>query len=234
MSNTGENYVGHRILEAMHEAVLYSETVFQKLRSAMPSGAKAILDFGAGDGLFVGKLSAQGIKADCVEPDPHLKDRLRDRAATVFSDVHDAPDAGYDFVYTINVLEHIEALDETCAQLFRVTVPSGRLFVFVPAFEILWTALDDEVGHVRRFTRKSLKTALERSGFSVERIEYFDSIGFPAALAVRVLERLGLFRYSGGTVGFYDHYIFPLSRSLDSVTSCVFGKNLIAVARKPA
>lgn len=78
------------------------------------------------------------------------------------------------------------------------------------------------------------QAALERSAFPVERVEHFDSIGFPAALAVRVLERLGLFRYSGGTVGFHDHYIFPLSRSLDSVTSRVFGKNLVAVAPKPA
>jgi SAM-dependent methyltransferase len=200
----------------------------------MPPEAKRVLDFGAGDGVFVGKFLTKGVVVDCVEPDLRLKDRLQGRAGAVYGDIRDVTDARYDFAYTINVLEHIEALDETCADLLRVIAPNGKLFVFVPAFEILWTRLDDEVGHVRRFSRASLTGALERSGFVVERVEYFDSLGFPAAIAVRFLEKLNLFSYGGGTVGFYDSYLFPISRRFDRGANGFFGKNLIAIARRPA
>jgi SAM-dependent methyltransferase len=234
MMQDATHYVGHRILEAMHEAVRYSEAIFQKLQDAMPPAAGHVLDFGAGDGLFVDKFLAKGRKVDSVEPDVDLRDHLRGRSGESFADVRDAADHRYDFVYTVNVLEHIDAIDATCADLFRVLAPNGKLFVFVPAFELLWTRLDDEAGHVRRFTRDSLIRALERSGFIVERIEFFDFLGFPAALAVRMLEKFNLFSYSGGTVGIYDRYLFPISRLLDLLTGNFVGKNLIAIARKPA
>jgi SAM-dependent methyltransferase len=234
MTQSSENYVGHRILEAMHEAVRYSEGVFQRLREAMPPASRKVLDFGAGDGVFVDKFLTRGVAVDCVEPDLRLNSHLQGRAGAVYGDVRDVADAQYDFAYTVNVLEHIEALDEACSELFRVIAPNGKLFVFVPAFEVLWTRLDDEVGHFRRFTRTSLVGALEKSGLVVEHVEYFDSVGFPAALAVRFLEKVNLFSYGAGTMGFYDRYLFPVSRRLDRVTNGIFGKNLIAVARKPA
>ncbi len=98
---------------------------------------------------------------------------------------------------------------------------------------MLWTSLDDEVAHVQRFTRGSLRGVLEQAGFQVETLRYFDSAGFPAALAVKVLERLGLFRYSSGTVGFYDRAILPISLTGDRILSSVLGKNVIAIVRKP-
>ena len=64
------------------------------------------------------------------------------------------------------------------AELNRVLRPGGILFVFVPALDILWTSLDTEVGHVRRFTRPMLASALARAGFEVVSLRYFDFLGF--------------------------------------------------------
>jgi SAM-dependent methyltransferase len=231
MMQTAE-YGGRRILEAMHEAVRYSEGVYELVKRAKPAGAGVIMEFGAGDGTFVKRFGKDNVSVDCVEIDPNLRELLRRLGGRVFRDILEVEDESCDFVYTINVLEHIADLESQLHQIRRVLRRGGTFFVFVPAFKILWTSLDDEVGHVTRFTHANLKSALDLSGFSILRIEYFDSLGFPAALAVRFLEMLRIFRYSPSSVRFYDQFIFPLSRCLDKALSRVVGKNLIAVARK--
>jgi SAM-dependent methyltransferase len=227
-----QGYAGNRILEAMRSGVRYGEAIFTDLRSAIPGDASSILDFGSGAGFFLEKFHAIGVAVDAVEPDSDLRSLAQKFAGTVWSDIRHVPNASFDFAYTVNVLEHILELDEACAHLTRVLKPNGKLFVLVPAHEILWTSLDDEVQHVCRFNARSLRFVLERAGFRIEVMKYFDSLGFPAALGVRVLEQFNLFKYGSRSVSFYDRYLFPVSRQLDRLLKCRFGKNLIAVASR--
>ena len=227
-------YSGARILEAMHEAVRYTEAIYEIIKRTKPPHGQAILEFGAGDGAFIGKFADEGIYVHAVEKDAKLRAELQNRNVRfVREDIRLVESESFDFVYTVNVLEHIEDLEAELREIHRVLRRDGTIFVFVPAFEMLWTSLDDEVGHVRRFTKLSLCDALQKAGFTVARVEYFDCLGFPAALLVRLLETLGMFRYQPESVRFYDRYIFPISRSLDRILHQVFGKNLVAVARKP-
>jgi SAM-dependent methyltransferase len=228
---TVEDYTGRRILEAMHEAVRYTRAVSGLIEKAWPADAIQVLEFGAGDGAFVKQFRAAGANVDCVEIDRTLRVGLQTLGGRVYGDIREAASESYDFIYSVNVLEHIPDLVREVAELKRVLRPGGVLFVFVPAFRLLWTSLDTEVGHVTRFTRGSLATALKEGGFQVSSMAYFDSLGFPAAIAVGFLEKLNLFSYGGGTVGFYDSYIFPVSRALDIGLQHVLGKNLVAVAR---
>jgi SAM-dependent methyltransferase len=190
------------------------------------------LEFGAGDGAFAKRFQRLGEVVDCVEIDSSLRAGLEKLGMRAYRTAQDVPSASYDFIYSVNVLEHLPDLVTEIAELKRILRPGGVIFVFVPAFRMLWTSLDDEVGHVTRFTRGTLTSALNAGGFKISDIAYFDSLGFPAALTVRCLEKLKLFSYGGGTVGFYDRYIFPFSRALDSICHPILGKNLFAIARK--
>jgi SAM-dependent methyltransferase len=223
---------GHRFLEAMRGANRYANAVFAEIEAVAPPVGARILDFGAGDGVFFEKFDALGHSVDCVEPDPDFSAQLKAKANAVFSNIYDVPSDTYSFVYTVNVLEHIPNLDDHLKELHRVLKPGGVMFVFVPAFNILWTSLDDDVDHIQRFTRRTLSGFLSRSSFVCERLRYFDSVGFPAALTVRALEALGAFQYSPGTIAFYDRYALPVSLATDTVCFPFFGKNLIAVAKK--
>lgn len=230
-------YEGRRILEAMHEAVLYTRTIFNLIESIMPASARAVLEFGAGDGAFVKLFHKQGTRVDCVEIDDDLRRELLQLAPRVYGSIREVEDGSCDFIYSVNVLEHIADLGGELDELNRklrppAAGPGGTVFIFVPAFRMLWTSLDDEVGHVTRFTRKTLRKALEDSGLEIQRMEYFDSLGFAAALTVRLLEKMKLFRYGSSSVKFYDQSIFPVSRALDFICRHFVGKNLIAVARR--
>jgi SAM-dependent methyltransferase len=225
-------YAGGRILEAMRAGLRYGEAIFTELRDAVPDDACTILDFGAGAGFFLKKFHAIGTAVDAVEQDEEFQAMLRPLAGKVWSDIRHVPKESFDFAYTVNVLEHILELDEACAHLARVLKPNRKLFIFVPAHKVLWTSLDNEVQHVCRFSRRSLRLALENAGFRIEDLRYFDSLGFPAALTVRILEKVHLFRYGSGSVGFYDRYVFPLSRRLDRLFEGAIGKNLIAIASR--
>lgn len=226
------SYTGHRILEAMRSAPRYAGEIYLQLRSSIPPTAGPILDFGAGDGLFAEKFLTDGAAVECVEPDVANQAILRALGLKVAGTIAELDNNRYCLAYSINVLEHLQELDWYLGELNRVLRPGGTLFVFVPAFNALSTSLDNEVGHVRRFTRQILASTLDQAGFEVVSLRYFDSLGFLAALTVRLLEKFGLFEYSDGSVGLYDRRIFPISRIGDRILGNVLGKNLLAVTRK--
>jgi hypothetical protein len=110
------------------------------------------------------------------------------------------------------------------------------LAVYVPAHPCLWSQLDEAVGHVRRYRRAELRDKLAAAGLEVLTLYYADSIGFFAAfyLRLRGYER-GRGVAGDGPMRFYDRVCYPVSRVLDALGARrLWGKNLFAIARKPA
>lgn len=200
------------------------------MTAAKPARAVEIVDLGAGRGTFAEMLRARGLKVRCVEPDPENHVLLRELGFHVFSSMEECESESLDYVYTLNVLEHVpndEALLQAVFSRLRV---GGRLFVFVPAFPVLWTQLDDHVEHQRRYRRRPLSVMLRRIGFVVERARYADCLGFPAALLAKYRAEINL---SARSIWLYDRLLLPVSRCLDPVLGHFFGKNVAIVCRKP-
>jgi SAM-dependent methyltransferase len=215
----------------MDEAVRYNAYLHQQLVTWAGS-RKRFVDFGAGNGRFAFGLKAEGLEIHAVETDPALRARIsaadipaHPSLATLEADV-------FDGIYTLNVLEHIED-DEAVLALFEERIrPGGGLFVYVPAFELLFSSNDTRVGHVRRYRRSDLTAKLERAGFEIDSARYVDCIGFAAAFAYRFFgDRDG--GLDPRSIRFYDRFLFPLSRALDRVFGAFLGKNLLVTARKP-
>ena len=223
-------YRGHYLLDLLKGARNYNRWLTDQVIAAKPLQAAKIADLGAGRGTFAEMLRARGLAIDCVEPDPENQAILRELGFRVQTSVYEQEAESIDYVYTLNVLEHVPEDEELVRAVFSRLRRTGRLFVFVPAFPLLWSRLDDHVEHQRRYRRGPLVGMLRRAGFVVVRSRYADCLGFLAALLFGRSEKLEI---SPRSLWIYDRLLFPVSRFLDPVLGHLFGKNVLAVCRKP-
>jgi SAM-dependent methyltransferase len=226
MSN---EYSGIGNLEAMQVAENYNNYIIQKIKSAAGSSNANLLDFGAGNGTIAIRLVQSGFSVDCVEQDQELIRTLAKEELVVFSTLDNIGDASRKFIYSLNVLEHIENDKLVASELVKKLSPGGTILIYVPAFTILWSSMDTAVGHYRRYDKKSLTNLFKSEDLEILKLEYIDSLGFLASL---VLKAFGTKdgRLSPILVKAYDRLIFPLSKMLDRAR-LPFGKNVLLVAR---
>jgi len=224
-------YSGTDNLEVMAEAVNYNAFLANMIERIC-HGSRLIVDFGAGSGTFAEIVRAQGHDVACIEPDPAQAANLGAAGFPTFASCSEMKPASADAVYTLNVLEHIEDDAAAVRAIADILRPGGRLLVYVPAFPILYGAMDRKVGHVRRYRRRQLVSLLEKAGFTVEHSAYADSLGFAASLAFNAIGS-GDGSLNSKAIILYDRIIFPISRLIDTVTAKLFGKNTYAVAMKP-
>jgi SAM-dependent methyltransferase len=218
---------GTENLEAMEGARNYQRFLVGSVLSEVDL-RRRVLDFGAGTGVYAKALRAEGADVTCVEPHSGMRAVMDLQGLPVAENVESCEPGGYGTVYSLNVLEHIEDDEAALRALRRCLAPGGRLVLYVPAFQVLFSKMDQRVGHHRRYRRESLEGLLRAAQFRVLKAEYVDSLGFLASLVYRLLGRDGTI--TSRSVLVYDRLIFPMSRVLDVVTRRFFGKNVLLVA----
>jgi SAM-dependent methyltransferase len=224
-------YTGRENLEAMTEAVNYNKFLIGLVLAQTGRYKKPkVLDFGAGSGTYAKMLAKYGVVPDCLEPDKLLQGELKKAKFKVFSEIGDVPANTYDVIYALNVFEHIEDDFQEAEKLRKVLKKGGRLVVYVPAFQSLFSAMDKQVGHHRRYRTKRLRRMSEIAKLKVVELLYYDPIGFWASLVYKVGGGNGV--VSPKSVCVYDKYAFPVSKLLHTVSKKVLGKNVFLVAEK--
>lgn len=89
-------------------------------------------------------------------------------------------DSRFDTILYIDVLEHIADDRAELVEAARRLNPGGYLVVLSPAHQWLFTAFDAAIGHVRRYTAKSLR------GFRLpDFVHGFFSTSIPSACSRR-------------------------------------------------
>lgn len=225
-------YSGTDNLEVMREAINYTAFLLDLVRRHSPPRA-SVLDFGAGNGTFATPLHREGFDITCVEPDADLGRLLRENGLAVATGLDRLEPASFDFIYSLNVLEHIEDDVATLRALHAVLRPGGRLLIYVPAFQLLFTSMDRKVGHFRRYRKAGLVGQMRAAGYVIEASRYVDSVGFAATLVFRAVgNRSGELNRSH--IRWYDRFVLPVSLTLDRLCAPFFGKNLLVVARRAA
>ncbi|MBT8137253.1 MAG: class I SAM-dependent methyltransferase [Gammaproteobacteria bacterium] len=225
-----EVYPGVENLEAMRHARRYNNFLID-LICHYTSGSR-LMDFGAGAGTFAASLKERGRNVVCIEPAAALRERLAADGLEAHQSTTGLSPDSVDSVYTLNVLEHIGDDLGAVKEMTRCLRPGGRLLIYVPAFQLLFGAMDRRVGHLRRYRRRALVRIVRQAGLKVETARYADSLGFLAALAYRFIgDDSGVI--SPRSVRVYDRFLFPVSRLVDQLTLGSFGKNVLVVASKP-
>jgi len=198
-----------------------------------------VLEFGAGIGTLSRLWFARtGVQPDCLEIDDGLRTIIAERGFRCYGSLDEVHTA-YDGIFTSNVLEHIEDDVAVLKKLYRLLKPGGMLAVYVPAFMLLYSHIDEAVGHYRRYRRRELLHKLEQAQFAIEQCYYVDCVGFFAWLGMKMLGP-GKNGSSGGdgdsldrNLHLYDKYGYPVSALLDALAfRHLFGKNLLAIARR--
>jgi SAM-dependent methyltransferase len=162
------------------------------VRRFAPQGA--LLDIGGGNGYVARGLTEAGIACALLEPgiDGALAARARGVDPVICARLEDAGMApgSVSAAGMFDVLEHIEDEAGVLQQVHTLLRPGGRLFLTVPAYAFLHSADDVLAGHFRRYTLRSLRRAVRRSGFTPEYDTYLFAPLPPVVLVFRTLPSL--------------------------------------------
>lgn len=143
-----------------------------------------LLDIGCGVGHFINLAKQNGYEVEGVEPDQILIEMSHERYGNIGTIYHHkAEEIGginkkYHTITLIDVLEHVKD-DGALLRLIRLKlVPQGRLIIFVPAYQFLYSDRDREIGHFRRYYASQIKKLLVDTGYEVKQIRYWNMLGF--------------------------------------------------------
>lgn len=97
------------------------------------------------------------------------------------------PDASFDLVTVLDVIEHVDDDAAILREAHRVLRASGTLAITTPAFQWLWSHNDVLNGHKRRYTPRELRGRVERAGFGIRRLTFGFFLVFPLSAPLIVL-----------------------------------------------
>ena len=221
--------IGSENLNLMRFAPNYVKYVGSLVGSAIKRDG-IVLELGSGDGFQTSFVIKPTKDFYCVESDPVGRKTLALNGYQVAESLEKFHGMNVSSVFSINCLEHIENDSDAIRQVTTCLRKNGTLVLYVPAMKVLFSSMDTRVGHVRRYSRKSLRRICEENGLYVERIFFVDSLG---ALVTLVFKLIGNTSGtpSGKSLIFFDKYLFPISCVFDRFFNRLFGKNLFLVAR---
>lgn len=192
-----------------------------------------IADFGAGIGTL-SKIIREIINNSpiCVEIDEVNKSYLKDRSFKVLNSL-DGIKNEFDYIFSSNVLEHIKYDEKSLKILFQSLKKEGKLFLYLPAFQFLFSSMDKSVGHYRRYEKKEIIEKCKKAGFVIKKVQFDDSIGFFASLVLKLSKNNHDTIINTKSLKFYDKIILPISFCLDYLgLKNIFGKNIVVVCQK--
>jgi SAM-dependent methyltransferase len=155
-----------------------------------PYVGRRVLEVGSG----IGNISAKMLEAGAehlvlTDMDEWYRTRLRERfggnrAVRVESLMLPDPDAGerfradrLDSVVALNVVEHIKDDIGALATMRRMLAPGGRVVILVPAMPAIFGEMDRELGHFRRYDKRTLGMAFQSAGLRVDRMFWWNRVG---------------------------------------------------------
>jgi len=236
-STTGDQRTQGEVLEGLATAVNHRRW-FVEL--ALPYLGEHPVEVGSGLGLYADEWVANGTisKFTATEAEPDRLVALKEKfAGNPKIDVVElllpaTVDGNHSAAVSYNVLEHIEDHVGALRSMAQLVRPGGAIILIVPAFEFAMSPIDIATGHVRRYTKKTMRRALTDAGLVVERLHYANALGLLGYyMATSVFK---LVPKEGPMVKFYDRFVLPVTKAAEQVVRPPFGQSVFAVARVPS
>ncbi len=223
-------------LDAFCLAVGWKDYVRTQLRDFLRGD---ILEVGAGIGSMTRTLYHENVfRWTALDPDDRHVNALSQKIQVLklskctarLGKLRDLkPEEKFDVILYLDVLEHIDNDNEELETAAKHLTEYGTLVVLAPAHGWLYSSFDRYIGHVRRYTRKTLRAAAPQ-GFHLVLNRYLDSAGLLVSAGNRFLLRSPL--PSPRQILFWDRILVPLSRLVDRGTRYNFGKSLLMIWKR--
>ena len=176
----GDQCVQSEVLEGLATAVNHRRW-FVEL--AIPFLGDDPIEIGSGLGDYALEWAPHFARFTATEADPGrlvaLKERLGGYGKVAIREMLLPTDEvnTYSGAVSYNVLEHIDDHVAALRSMARLVRPGGRVVLIVPAFPFAMSPVDIATGHVRRYTKKSMRRALGEAGLAVEQLRYVNALG---------------------------------------------------------
>lgn len=155
---------------------------------------RAVLDVGCGTGLNLQYLGHFG-QARGIDIAEEAVQYCHERGIQNVQQIEPSlplpfEDNSFDLITLLDVLEHIDDDQNTLCELFRILKPNGMLLLTVPAYRFLWGTQDEVNDHKRRYTAPEIDAILAKTGFTLHRLSYFNTLLFPVIAGVRLIRKV--------------------------------------------
>jgi SAM-dependent methyltransferase len=99
--------------------------------------------------------------------------------------------SSFDLITSFDVIYHRDVDDDLAVKNFHSYLKKdGYLLLTVPAYSFLYSKHDAVVFTKRRYTKKEIKSLLEKNGFEIVKLSYCVSLLFPFALIKRLIDKI--------------------------------------------
>ena len=227
---------GHQTLEVIAKADKFNQWMFETIR---PYCHGNILEIGSGIGNISHFFIQNGYSITLSDTDEYYLGQLKKtfNETNIFSIdlVHEDFREKYarffqtfDTVILLNVLEHIDNEKQAIENCRHLVKTGGSLVVLVPAYSFLFSKMDRELQHHRRYTSKKLFRLVSKKKFIVKKVFYFNAIGIVAWTYGKIL---GLHSIPSKEMKLFNNLV-PLAKFIDKILFKKAGLSVIMVAQK--
>ena len=193
------------------------------------------LEIGAGIGSFTDQYRKKIKNIFLTEIDKNNLDILKkkylnDSNITVVEGEINKINQKFNTICHFNVLEHIKEDKEEIINCLNKINKNGYLVILVPAHNRLYSNLDKDVGHYRRYD-KSFFHNLNISNGKIIDLKYMDCMGYILYYMNKLIYKNEVYP-SIFKIFIWDKIFTPLTIMLDFLTGYKFGKNILCVIQK--
>lgn len=183
-----------------------------------------IIDIGCASGIFLEHLTEKGFKnLYGIDPNPESVEFIKKNLpsanlyALYLRDFLEQKKQKFDFVFLLDVLEHIEDDAMFLMEVGGLLRANSKVLISVPAFQWLWSDHDRMCNHFRRYSKKYLRKLLESCGYQIEFCSYYSTILFPLVILQKLILKIKKYK---------DHKSFLPSPWLNNLFRVIYRQEI--------
>ena len=193
------------------------------------------LEIGAGIGSFTDQYKKNIQNIFLTEIDKNnlnilKKKYMNDSNVTVVEGEINKIEQRFNTICHFNVLEHIKEDKEEIINCLNKINKNGYLVILVPAHNKLYSNLDMDVGHYRRYDKSFFYNLNIFNGKIVE-LKYMECMGYILYYMNKLIYINEVYP-SNFKIFIWDKIFTPITIMLDFLTRYKFGKNILCVVQK--